>query len=800
MSNQPEQPELAVTEGICAPDAHEPRDPQTERAQVGIGIFLIVAIGFLAFFGTWNTPLQSADLDLFAKSDALHRIVTFPEALDALPAAPLTLFGLALNWVLTPFPGALHAVSLLMHLASAVLLYLIARRLLDRSVSEPVAMLAGLVLAVHPLAVANISCLAGRPAVQATFFSLLAVWLFLGGVTSSGLSPTHLGAAMAAYVLAVGSHNWALVLPVLLLGFDGRHGMRVVWRHGPVHGLFFGLFVALAVALAATGDSVAPANAGATLKAISQYAALAMNRLFLPAAISLPPALPPASGLWWGGGVLAVLVMLGGVALYRQSAVAGALLGLVASAVAVPVLAPLESALAPALAYFPLACTALLLPWLFQLLRRQKVRVAAGVLAVALVLVLAVLAYQRGALWRDPVRLWPEAARQAPESAAPWRNLGAFFRHAANNAASPEAQQELLTQAEEPFRNALERAPDDPELMSSLGAILHAAGKHEEALPLLESALRENPFDQEAAIHLALVYEGRAGGAQGREALRKALDYFRAAETSGPVPGEARAHYGMVLAAFGQYGEAARHLAAAAPPGAQDSPLATSRDRFKQMAERVQQLEAAANQKLAEHPQAVEGLVAQAEAHVVRGHTLDAFYLLDFALEREPGNRNAWQLMGFVCAQMDSRDRFLSEWSAPFAGNEEAWKQLAGRCAAGGAWDAAQAYLGAEMRASESAELPRVTLADIARQLRQPRRAYALLRQATEAHPDNPAPWLELADLALSGNDPANARKYLNEAEQRGAFEEELEARREKLDGTPARPEAMGEPVRSIIR
>ncbi len=802
MSEQHKHEETEAPEAICPAGEGAAADLQAERAQMGIGIFLILVVGFLAYFGAWRAPLHGEDLTLFAQSDALHRVVTFPRALDALPGAPLTLFGFAVNWSILSFPAGMRAVSLLLHLASAVLLYLIARRLLGRGVPEPVAMLAGLLLAVHPAATENVNCLAARPALQATFFSLLAIWFFLGGATASRLSAARLSAAMLAYALAVGSHMWALALPLLLLGFDARHGMRVVWRHSTVHGVFFGALVVFAVARAAAGEpgaAVYPAGLGETAAAVSQYAALTFKRILLLGGVSLPPAPVLENAPWWGGAAVAVLALLALVALARQSPAAAPLLWLVVAAVAIPVLAPRDTAFEARQAYFPLAGAALLLPWMFRALRQPKARVAAGVLAGAVVLVMAVLSFQQSALWRDPARLWQAAARQAPDSAEPWRNLGAFLRYAANQAESPEEKLALLAQAEEPLRNALERAPEDAGVMSDLGAVLHATGRQEEALPLLEEALRIDPFNQQAAIHAALLLEGRAQGDEGREALRRALDYFRTAEALGPLPAEARAHYGMVLAAFARYGEAAEHLAAAAPPGREDSPLAASRDQFKAMAERVQQLEAAARQKLNENPQGLEGLVGQAEAHVVRGHILDAFYLLDIALDREPGNQGAWQLMGFVCAEMDSTTQFLSEWSTPFAGNEGAWEQLAERCAAAGEWDGALAYLSSDVRGAESAEPPQVTLAEIALKLRQARRAYALLRQATEAHPNDPAPWLALADLAISGKDTANTRSYLEEAEKRGAFAEEIESRREKI-GLPGEAAEPAEPVRSIIR
>ncbi len=65
--------------------------------------------------------------------------------------------------------------------------------------------------------------------------------------------------------------------------------------------------------------------------------------------------------------------------------------------------------------------------------------------------------------------------------------------------------------------------------------------------------------------------------------------------------------------------------------------------------------------------------------------------------------------------------------------------------------------------------------------LGQSHRAQDFLQKAAEEYPNNSEPWLRLCDLALAGNDVVAARRYLDEAEKRGATGADLSVRSEKL-------------------
>ncbi len=133
----------------------------------------------------WEAPDASADLN--ARSDPLYR--------------PLTLFTLALNYALGGLhPAGYHLVNVLLHAAACGLVWLLVRRL---SRDTPLAALAALLFAVHPVHVEAVANVVGRAEVLATILLLAGLLTLLPPDGRPGL-PRVLGATVlfAAALLA----------------------------------------------------------------------------------------------------------------------------------------------------------------------------------------------------------------------------------------------------------------------------------------------------------------------------------------------------------------------------------------------------------------------------------------------------------------------------------------------------------------------------------------------------------------------------------------------------------------------
>jgi tetratricopeptide (TPR) repeat protein len=781
--------------------AGAPEDRGLAIAQVAMSAFLILTAGFLVYFNLWRTPFHGADQAVFVEDTALHRVTTWPDAMQHFPGAPLSAFGAALNWRVFPGAPGQFAGNLALHLACAVLLYLICRCLLPRGIPEPFAMAAGMLFAVHPLLGESVYQAMGRPVLQGAFFLLAGLLAFLQAARSDHFRPGLAALAMIAYALAFASDAMTLMAPFLFLAADGvMNGADGLRRNARLHLAFLAALLMLAVSRIASGAASDPAflqSAMPVLAVQTRQTLLGLQNAFAPAPpLGFVPGPLPETLSLPGGLLLALLAGASAILLARRSMAGLALFWCLTALTAIPCLAPLERLYSPQAFYLPLAGLLLLIPWLFQVLRRPPLRVAAGIAAAMLVLSSAYLSYRQSALWADPIEFWTTAADRAPESVEPWRYLGRYARAQTDTIPDPADRVEAIAATGPFYRAALERDKNDPELLAGMAMALLADNRPDEALPLFRQALHLNPFDRVSTLQIARILESKAATTDDRNALRAALDYYRRAERMAPLSPETEIRYAMLLAALGDIEQALPRLHRAVGDDA-ESPMMPVIQQLDALARQIQTVDKTASELLMQNAASVEAITGLAEAAFLRGQTLRAFYYLDLALRRAPENNHAWVLMGCTRAQMNAADGFLDEWGPQRRRNHAVWEELARHCARAGAWEAALRYLEHASQGGEHPDRAEIRMADIAIELRQPQRAQMLLQQTAEKAPEDPAPWLRLADLAIEAQDKTRAGQFLAEAEKRHAFPEDIEARRKKAG---IDPDAPFTPVRTIIR
>lgn len=759
-------------------------DSGTDTAQVWISAFLIAALGFIVYLGSFSIPLHGADLGLLHDSKALHRIVTSTGALELLPASPLAVVGLAVGRALTGGGvDGLHGLSILLHLGCAVLIFLMARRLLPAGTPEAVSMLAGMLFVAHPLTTGTVNYLAAYPVLQSSFWGLLGINLLLRGAEKENFCVASLSGAVLSFAVAFGSDTAALLLPVLGIAFiqiRGGQSGSVAYRRAATPTLVLTL-VFLWAAGAASGLFQSVASHGFAKRAAA-FLDLSGNLLLSFLLPLRTPVLPVSPG--WAAAVLGLvllLALLAGGLLRRQFPV---MLG------AIWVLLSLFSAACygpPALLgtlrylYLPLAGLSILLPWALSRVQAPTVFRIGGGLAAVLVLVLGFMTFQRTATWQQPDLLWRGEAERHPDSVEPLVALARFHSAVAELAPGQDEKYraELLSTADTAWKAVLERVPGDVDAEKHLGMLAVELARPEEAQPLLESVVEQRPEDQEAALYLAYALEQRAQGGASPDFAIGALRAYRRAERLGVLPKEAQGRYGVMAASFGDFETGLSMLKAAA--GDDDkSPFKAPLDQFSKLAEQVQAAGQRADAALSQNPGAVEGAVARAEKLLMEGRTMSAFYLLQLVIPQTVGNDGPWAMLGVVSARIGGAENFLKDWGPSRAGSVAAWEQLGFRCAAAGAWDAAELYIRYGL-SSVAGAMPELKLATIAMQAKQPDRAMSYVDAARKAYPDSPAPWLQMADMSIEAQNFALARGQIDEAEKRGATPEEVKARRDKL-------------------
>lgn len=819
-----------------------------DAAQVWVSAFLVVLLGVLLHGALLALPLHGPGHDLLSSGTGVL------DALDEMPEAPLSLFGIAFNAWLPGNPFAFRAVSLALHLANAILLYLLARGLFGGRGAELVPALAGLLLVAHPAAVSNVNLAAGRPELQSLFFALAAMLLFVRATPdASATRPFALLGALACYLAAAASHAALAVLPVFTLWFDVlRHGVPALRRRADVHGAAF-LVLVLVIAIYGAQETGGGTGRAADFARVWTVTAQGVQQALHAAVSGGDIAALPAGAAGVGGGLAGMALLCVAAAalalLALRSAAGLALFWVLALACGMACMLPANTALAGGRLYLPLAGLFLLAPWLINLFEGQRVRVALGAGGAVLVLLAAAATYQRNVLWAEPRLLWTAAAEEHPASPWPWQYLAEIAGVEAN-VAEPDTRVELHRFAAGCWEEALVRAPGDARLQVELGLALLRTGRVERAFTELSAAVRANPFDTRAAAGFA-----RAGNARMRVALVReipamlertgrperfaaplravllkelrdpaaynelsrvmaAADDARAALVRDAATGYSYAgrmdalddedllDYGLILAALGNVPASVETLGQIEDPGAREtaSALLRAQANLRELAERA---ETQSEQAMSREGKALEALYRKGEAHFFRGAFLAAAYMFESVAGRLDDNEPAWVLLGVARAELGQPREFIEQHRDALPPAIDFWKRLGAACAARGLWDAAEQYMARAPGAP--AELDRlVALGEVAMAVNSAGRAEGYLRGAAEAAPEDPLPWLRLTDLALMQEQLREAARRLAEAERRGAWDEEVAARRAQLEGAGVGPEVVpppaGAPPRTIIR
>lgn len=772
-------------------------DVGTEAAQVWISAFLIAALGFVVYLYAFSIPLHGDDLTVLGGDSPIARLVTSPDAVPDFPTAPLSVIGLALN---ASLGGGnvdyLHGGSILLHLLCGVLVFLIARRLLDRGTPEAIAMIAGMVFVAHPLATESVNYLVARPVLQSAFFGLLGLLLLLRACPPQPNRVLSISAAVFSFALAFGSDASALTFPLIgiaILYLRGDRGGSIRDYRGVVASVLLLATLLLWVTGNAAGMFEQGAQGGPG--ALLAQAGAGLYYGLIPTNYDLLPVS--------GGQVLGVVALLAlvaaiaaGLVWKRMPAMLGfwillALIGAVRYGTTHEV-GPTRYL------YFPWAACCMVVPWLLQFVGKERTRLIGGAIAAVLILVLAGLSMQRNGLWIRPLELWAAEQEAQPDSVEPPRAIGRFLvAQLIQEDGAADATRDRIAQGITAWTRVLESEPQDGEARKYLGLLSLEQQDFEQALEHLRLAAQRLPADQDVALYRAYAAEQQGRSTGDQERFIEALRAMERASRLGPLPDPAKERYGMMAASLGDITRGLPLLEEALKNNPNNEALAAQLAPYRQLAQQTAALRAQAEEIQKNGPQSATLLVVQAQRNLMEGRTLSAFYMLQLAMTVEPANPGAWTLLGLTSARLDGAQNFLNEWGAQQATNWEAWTQLATRCGASGVWDAAEAYIRYGAPKATPQALPEVALADIALALNQPNVAAGFLKTAQSAYPDRPEAYLRLADMALTMGDKVQARNLLGEAEKRGASGAAVAALQEKLG--PQQPSREGI-TRTVIK
>ena len=192
---------------------------------------LLAAVTVVAYLPSLAGPFQFDDYRVIVQDPAVHSWAALLAQAGA-GVRPVLKASYALNWTLGAAPFGFHAVNIALHALNAVLLFLIGERIRGQAPNAaPVAFVAALLFALHPMQTEAVTYVSGRSSSLMAAFYLSALLAYLAN------RPWPVSALLFAFALA--TRETAVTLPAALLLVELCRGTpwRTIARRQAAHWL-----------------------------------------------------------------------------------------------------------------------------------------------------------------------------------------------------------------------------------------------------------------------------------------------------------------------------------------------------------------------------------------------------------------------------------------------------------------------------------------------------------------------------------------------------------------------------------
>jgi Flp pilus assembly protein TadD len=442
---------------------------------------------------------------------------------------PLLLFSYSLQYAMHGYQAAgFLAINILIHLGCVLLLWRLARRL---GAAAGTAVVAASLFAVHPVAGEAVNYVSSRSESLAAFCMLAALLLYLRGDMRSR------GGSLVLFVAALLTKATASALPLVLSlhelrgKVDRSQSLRRLSPYGLVLVVYVGWLSSLQLLPDDRSEPVRSllVQLATQLKAVPWY----LHLLSLPAHQNIDPSF--SEGVWFDGAVwLSAGLLLSLLFLLRTAPTKFRFWLLWPLLVALPAsVVPLNVLVNEHRVYLAAAGLCVAFASLTQIRSLGGKKHWPG---WALVALLAILGWQRNAVWETEKSLWADAATHGPQGGRAhvhWGNAlrsegslaaaGSLFAQALEvepgnlaahaNLASVYYEQALIGQgggvdfepvtrqldrAEAQFQHVLSIDPDHREAMTNLGGVYRLRGENAKAVATYQAATEAHPRHPEA--------------------------------------------------------------------------------------------------------------------------------------------------------------------------------------------------------------------------------------------------------------------------------------------------------------
>ncbi len=427
-------------------------------------------------------------------------------------------------------PHAHHLVSLLLHIASVVLLFLV---LTGLTRSPWRSALVAALFAVHPLHVESVAWISERKDVLSTLLMFLAMLAYAQYVRGRGKNPPtpvwtcRMSYALVVVLLALGlmAKQMLVTLPFVLLLIDWwplgrlpalRSALLAAWEKAPLFALSAAASAAV-VAAQRAGGAVHPLSSipfGVRAANAVVSCAVYMRKAIWPSNLTVYYPHPMDSlPVWQIVGSAGLVASISVVACLqrrnRPYLLVGWLWYLVTLAPVIGLVQVGSQAMADRYTYVPLVGLFIAVTWLVADLMRPK---AAAAAAVAVIIVLSVLTWHQARTWQNSRTLFSHALSVTRDNDVAHNNLA--------NALREDGETE---EAIDHYLAALKITPNDDKVEKNLGLALASIGRYAEAEAHMRRGLAIMPRDARACEVMGEILMAQGKHARAAEAYRSAL-------------------------------------------------------------------------------------------------------------------------------------------------------------------------------------------------------------------------------------------------------------------------------------
>ena len=512
---------------------NEARRPWWTSQALHVGVIVLLTI--VAYAGSLHGQWVSDDTVSIAENPLLRSLAPadLPRLLTAFDPPnyiPLKVLSLAIDYHLFGGdPTGYHVVNLLLHVANALLVYLLLLRLGE---SAAAAFAVALLWAVHPVHVESVAWISERKNVLSMLFFLLALLAYLRFSDRPRLGTYVL--VFVLFVCALLTKINTIVLPAITIAYE------VAWRFR-----LRGRDVVATLPMLAAGAVLAWINLhgnpshGANWHGGSVWVTLRTSSTVVPRYVGLvllPVGLQtyyavPLRASWLEPGVLASTLAIAAAAVsaivlaWRRRRAGFWIIWFLVTLAPMLNLVPFPALMADRYLYMPLVGPLVLLAWAVEALVRRVPRAST---AVPIVTGAAVVACTLLTIWRVPVfhdnfHLWADWALTTSYISADHPYAGpsrvreqellrdAIARDGTsgplhNNLGAIAFEEGRIADAVAELSRAYALAPHDPAIALNLGRAYLFAGQPQAAVRTLEEAVRLEPPSYYAHLNLARAY------------------------------------------------------------------------------------------------------------------------------------------------------------------------------------------------------------------------------------------------------------------------------------------------------